>query len=781
MTKRKNKLDGLATTLALFTVIFCFVLSVSFKATKLSFFKMSTDSTSLNIILNFQVDHDDSFQLFYHREASFAEQNSIRIQVHKSHEFQQIVFHIPSEDGTVKKIRIDPGEKRGVIQIKSIVLDNGRSRYLWKHNEILQFFEPSRYLNKVVEGDDVLALLSEGGDPYIEFRGDLSDILDASIEIPKYQCYLFAFATSLLVSVLLLSSQVLQPRLIIGICISFSFFQILYVILQSVNYDSLSTSLFASDSTRLQINLKVSQNDSFQVFYNNSGNGSYSESNSVSKSVIASDNFQLITLALPPGNVPKKIRIDPGSMANSRIQLKSISLFNSDEKHFWNAKGILSRFAPTQHISHFVLEKGILNIYTFGNDPSFGLINSLQDAPHREPIYPLILSLVISLLTGAKFFSSYTNTSYTNTYESRGREVILTLSFLLIIFLPTISYLSPAFGTDASLENRRLAQKPEFKFSNILHYAGQFTDYFKDQFAFRNLLVQANSLFMVKFLHASPLSEKVIVGRQNWLFLSGDKVIDDYKGVDTLGEKSLLIIRQNLRDKAEWFARNGMKYYLIIIPEKSQIYPEYLPTSVKKIRQTSKYEQLVRYLKNDASIVFIDVRERLLNEKKNKAVYYKTDTHWNDRGAFAAYQEIVNRISKDFPNVHPRAFLNYSVADFVGRGGDLSRMVSIAPYSNDEYSFFLPNFENSAATIPYSYPYTDINVDAKQSVDTTQPKLVMYRDSFSISLIPFLSQNFSKSIYLWTPTHDYAMMQAEKPDIVIHAFAERYIYLLESP
>jgi len=41
-------------------------------------------------------------------------------------------------------------------------------------------------------------------------------------------------------------------------------------------------------------------------------------------------------------------------------------------------------------------------------------------------------------------------------------------------------------------------------------------------------------------------------------------------------------------------------------------------------------------------IQLIDVRRELIEAKKNQQVYYKTDTHWNQRGAFVGYSKIIN-------------------------------------------------------------------------------------------------------------------------------------------
>ena len=55
------------------------------------------------------------------------------------------------------------------------------------------------------------------------------------------------------------------------------------------------------------------------------------------------------------------------------------------------------------------------------------------------------------------------------------------------------------------------------------------------------------------------------------------------------------------------------------------------------------------YLKSTTDVTVIDLRPALIAEKKLSVVYYKADTHWNTRGAYAAYREITRVLAPDFP------------------------------------------------------------------------------------------------------------------------------------
>ena len=49
----------------------------------------------------------------------------------------------------------------------------------------------------------------------------------------------------------------------------------------------------------------------------------------------------------------------------------------------------------------------------------------------------------------------------------------------------------------------------------------------------------------------------------------------------------------------------------------------------------------------------------------------------------------------------------------------------------------------------------------------------MYRDSMAIPLIPLLSENFHRIVYVSSQKLDRALIEREHPDVVIEEFVER--------
>ena len=56
------------------------------------------------------------------------------------------------------------------------------------------------------------------------------------------------------------------------------------------------------------------------------------------------------------------------------------------------------------------------------------------------------------------------------------------------------------------------------------------------------------------------------------------------------------------------------------------------------------------------------------------------------------------------------------------------------------------------------------------------PRAVVLRDSMAIALIPLMSETFSRVVYVSTRQLDRALIEREKPDIVIEELVERSLH-----
>ncbi len=286
-----------------------------------------------------------------------------------------------------------------------------------------------------------------------------------------------------------------------------------------------------------------------------------------------------------------------------------------------------------------------------------------------------------------------------------------------------------------------------------------------------------NRLFVFKF-GISPMPERVILGKYGTLIYADENVIEDYRCTIPFTEQELEKIRVSLEDRNEYLNRKGIKHFVFIAPNMHTIYPENLPWYIKKVGKRSRFDQLIAYMRANSNVEIIDARDELLERKKADSIWYKTDTHWNELGAFVAYDVLINAIKKSIPTATPLKEGDFNKVVKVIKGGDLAMMLDLAECYEEKAIFMIP------ASFSYSYEKGDIGSYIDPSPgrtiimnqnDSSLPRMVMFRDSFAAALIPYLSQNFSRSAYFWTPRLIPEIIEKEKPDLVITEVTERYI------
>ncbi len=58
---------------------------------------------------------------------------------------------------------------------------------------------------------------------------------------------------------------------------------------------------------------------------------------------------------------------------------------------------------------------------------------------------------------------------------------------------------------------------------------------------------------------------------------------------------------------------------------------------------------------------------------------------------------------------------------------------------------------------------------------STLPRALVFRDSCASALAPFLSEHFSRVVYVWQNNFDAGMVREEKPDVVVQEIVGRHL------
>ena len=278
--------------------------------------------------------------------------------------------------------------------------------------------------------------------------------------------------------------------------------------------------------------------------------------------------------------------------------------------------------------------------------------------------------------------------------------------------------------------------------------------------------------------NSSPSPDKVACGKDDWLFLTGE-----FYGISQDLSRENLYSKKELEQQVlEWenrkseLEKKNIKYYKAFWPDKYYIYPECLPISLKIISRdtNAKCDQAIQYLdRKNSSIKIIDVRNELFEEKKRNQVYFKSDSHWNDYGAFVAYTKLMTVLSKDFENLNPFALDDFSITmQKPSLEGDLSTIIKVKSYEKEPVFKLKKDMSPAEKLSVEGYPkktfiYKNVNA-------TSKLKALIYRDSYTNALIPFIMRHFNEVVFIWDTDYSMDMVEKVKPDIVIECYASRY-------
>ena len=347
----------------------------------------------------------------------------------------------------------------------------------------------------------------------------------------------------------------------------------------------------------------------------------------------------------------------------------------------------------------------------------------------------------------------------------------LVFAFMFLISVPLIGK-----KETESYEKRALAEFPEFRLGNPWKFFFGFTDWFNDRFAFRNEAVQSISKFRLHTFKISTMPRIVEWGEGNWLFTSRKEYVDDTSIPFT--EAQLDTVEKNLEIITKFFDTKGIKFYFAMIPVKERIYPEYMSELLRHRMRHSKQAQIYERIASNPNIRSVDVKDVLIEGKKEHPTYYTTDTHWNHYGSFLAYRKIIERIRKDFPEIKPSELGDYEMSSSVTDAGDLQILMGF----RDEFHFEHIHLTHKSGLklISTDGDTAEVGEHKKYQAYTMSGvnnnlRLALIRDSFSEYLKLFICRDFSRSDLVWTPRLPVKEILAAKPDIVLQEMLEMFV------
>ena len=231
--------------------------------------------------------------------------------------------------------------------------------------------------------------------------------------------------------------------------------------------------------------------------------------------------------------------------------------------------------------------------------------------------------------------------------------------------------------------------------------------------------------------------------------------------------------------RQRFLASLGIPYVVTIVPDKFTIYPEHLPEWVGAPKAPTPMEHLISALQADGTVRVVDLRAPLRDAKARGRVYHATDSHWNLPGAAVGYEAIMREVQRALPPGRLAAIAPAAMPPYVPGvdvyAGDLARQVGFPPrYREPDYAPFAKLLADPGARCARRIDDgSDAGIEVYACAKPGLPRAVVYRDSMAIPLIPLLSENFSRAVYVGSRRLDPALILREAPDVVIEEMVER--------
>ena len=334
--------------------------------------------------------------------------------------------------------------------------------------------------------------------------------------------------------------------------------------------------------------------------------------------------------------------------------------------------------------------------------------------------------------------------------QRKVQEKLVGIIFILILFLFLIINIIVPNKEKSVQENRMLATKPKFRLSSLISgdYDEKFEAYMDDQFVGRDMWRKLK--VTVDRIGGSRLENGVYIGTNGQLL----------EQIEVADENHLAANIKAIKSFSE--SQSKIPVRMMLVPDAANVLNHSLPSLAKPEDQTQMFSMVRKDLGD--SVEWIDVSTEL-NKHKTEKIYYKTDHHWTTLGAFYAFQAAAPSlgIEGDLSG----KYVSYAVSDSFN--GMLASKSGVNLGEKEQIDIYVPTEEDTDLIIDYvdegkrsTSLYDSSKLKEKdqytvflggnsslldiRTVSTSTKRLLLVKDSFANSFIPFLTPYYREIV-----------------------------------
>ena len=334
--------------------------------------------------------------------------------------------------------------------------------------------------------------------------------------------------------------------------------------------------------------------------------------------------------------------------------------------------------------------------------------------------------------------------------QRKVQEQLVGIIFILILFLFLIINIIVPNKEKSVQENRMLATKPKFRLSSLISgdYDEKFEAYMDDQFVGRDMWRKLK--VTVDRICGSRLENGVYIGRNGQLL----------EQIEVADENHLAANIKAIKSFSE--SQSKIPVRMMLVPDAANVLNHSLPALAKPEDQTQMFSMVRKDLGD--SVEWIDVSMEL-NKHKTEKIYYKTDHHWTTLGAFYAFQATAPSlgIEGDLSG----KYVSHAVSNSFN--GMLASKSGVNLGEKEQIDIYVPTEEDTDLIIDYvdegkrsTSLYDSSKLKEKdqytvflggnsslldiRTVSTSTKRLLLVKDSFANSFIPFLTPYYREIV-----------------------------------
>ena len=334
--------------------------------------------------------------------------------------------------------------------------------------------------------------------------------------------------------------------------------------------------------------------------------------------------------------------------------------------------------------------------------------------------------------------------------QRKVQEKLVGIIFILTLFLFLIINVIVPDREKSVQENRMLATKPKFRLSSLISgdYDEKFEAYMDDQFVGRDMWRKLK--VTVDRIGGSRLENGVYIGTNGQLL----------EQIEVADENHLAANIKAIKSFSE--SQSKIPVRMMLVPDAANVLNHSLPSLAKPEDQTQMFSMVRKDLGD--SVEWIDVSTEL-NKHKTEKIYYKTDHHWTTLGAFYAFQAAAPSlgIEGDLSG----KYVSYAVSDSFN--GMLASKSGVNLGEKEQIDIYVPKEEDTDLIVDYvdegkrsTSLYDSSKLKEKdqytvflggnsslldiRTVSTSTKRLLLVKDSFANSFIPFLTPYYREIV-----------------------------------